>query len=551
MIKNILLLTKISTKNLLEKFQLWDKTKKRINKKSIYVWLLLIVLVAITYLSIQILDILKEYGQMDIFLNAILAIIMIIILMQNIISCMNILYFSKDIDYFLAFPIKTKELLMSRIQTMLNIAYITEGILLLIPLIMYGLATIAGYGYYISIIFVCLLLPVFPIGIVTLFFLIVMALKKQIKHKNLFQSVITLLFISIVIIFEVLFIRSIVNSNANYEEITNKLAYILEILNNTLVVINPLINILEKSNILINILKILGVNVVLYFIIIAIGNKVYIKNILKTKNYSKLKKQEMPDLNKVCNVQSPTKAYIKNEFKGLVGNTTFFLQMVYPAIITIVMIIMIAILLGIVAMIKNQELYDFLSGLSLSSEGIVIIIGIAQILFSFSNISITAISRQGENAVFMKYIPISLYKQFFMKNIPQIFVNTVMSIVLVLAVKMIFSSVSWLNIICILPVCVIVGILNSCLMLIVDIKRPLIHWNSEIEVFKQNGNKIFQYVWTIIVVLVLMYAYNIIKDLGVYWVCLIMFVIFALLLFILDRVVRKQIKKDIFYKNIM
>ena len=37
MIKNIILLTKVSTRNFLENFQIFDKDKKTVNKKSMYV----------------------------------------------------------------------------------------------------------------------------------------------------------------------------------------------------------------------------------------------------------------------------------------------------------------------------------------------------------------------------------------------------------------------------------------------------------------------------------------------------------------------------------
>ena len=88
-------------------------------------------------------------------------------------------------------------------------------------------------------------------------------------------------------------------------------------------------------------------------------------------------------------------------------------------------------------------------------------------------------------------------------------------------------------------------------MLIVDIKRPILNWNSEIDVFKQNGNKIFQYVWTIIVVVILMYITRAFKDLDLYLGIFVTFIIFVSLLVIVDIFVRKQIKKNKLFKNII
>ena len=101
MIKNIILLTKISTRNFLQNLNLLDRKTKRINKKSMYVWLLIVVILAITFVSNEILNMLEDYGQMSIFLNILFTIAIIIMFMQTIIASMNILYFSKDLEYFL------------------------------------------------------------------------------------------------------------------------------------------------------------------------------------------------------------------------------------------------------------------------------------------------------------------------------------------------------------------------------------------------------------------------------------------------------------------
>ena len=551
MIKNIILLTKISTRNAFEKFRIFDKNKKTINKKSIYVWLILVVLIAITYLSNEILNILEDYRQTNIFLDGIFTIIMIIMFMQIIISCMNILYFSKDVEYFLMFPIKTKELLLSRICTMLNISYLTEGIFLLIPLILYGISTMASYTYYVAAIIAILLLPMFPVILVSIVFLIIMKFKKQIKNKNQFQMIVTVLFIGIIFLLEILFIRGIISPNVNYQEMESGLETIFTNINASMLVVNPLINILEKNNVLINIFKVLGIYAIMYIILICIGNKVYINNILKTKGYIKSKIKKKVDLEKSCKLQKVSKAYIKNDFKNLFGNTTFFMQIMYPICMTMITILVIAFAFRFVSMASNQELYDFIAGLHLTVEGVCVIIALAQILFSFINISISAISRQGKSAIFMKYIPIDLYKQVWLKNMPQSIISTMISIVLLIAIKIVFISVTWLNVLCLLPICIIIGILNSYIMLVVDIKRPIMNWNTEIEVLKQNGNKVFQYVWTIVVILSLMYSYNIFENVNIYIAILILSIVFTLVLWIFNIYVKKQIKNNKLFKNII
>lgn len=88
-------------------------------------------------------------------------------------------------------------------------------------------------------------------------------------------------------------------------------------------------------------------------------------------------------------------------------------------------------------------------------------------------------------------------------------------------------------------------------MLIVDIKRPILNWKAEVEVFKQNGNKIFQYVWTIAVVVILMYIRKTCETVNLYIGFLAVFIVFALILFIVDKYVRKGIKNNKLFKNVI
>ena len=88
-------------------------------------------------------------------------------------------------------------------------------------------------------------------------------------------------------------------------------------------------------------------------------------------------------------------------------------------------------------------------------------------------------------------------------------------------------------------------------MLIVDIKRPILNWKAEIDVFKQNGNKIFQYVWTITVVVILMYIKRLFENINLYIAILATFIIFTVIFIIINIYVKKQINKNKLFKKII
>lgn len=551
MIKNIISLTKISARNLLENYDLVKKGQNKLNRKSVYFWLILIVIVAITLISNKIIDILQDANQLEVFPGILMALVTVIMFMQTILLSINVLYFSKDIESLLPLAIKSEELLISKMNTILTILYGTELIFTFIPLILYGVSAGMGIGYYISEIVVLVLFPIFPATTITLISLIVMKFIKKIKHKNAFQIIITLLFVIIIVVVEVLSINWIMAQQNNYAEIGVSIKSIADNINKTLFVGEPLVSILQQQNIWINLLKVLGIYAILIFLLILIGKKIYIKNILKLTAYNKSKVIKKVDFDTQCKPESVYKAYMKNEFNNLLKNAIFFMQTIFPVCMTVISLIFLAIYFKIGIIDKIQELSDLLVGLNLNMEGVCIILGLAQILYSLVSISITSISRMGKNAIFMKFIPVNLYKQFLIKNIPQILINIILLFIILISAKIFFPLISIVDLICIFVLGVVLSILNSYLMLIVDIKRPILNWKAEVEVFKQNDNKIFQYVWTIVVVVILMYIRKVCETANLYVGFLAIFIVFSLILFIVDKYVRKAIKNNKLFKNVI
>lgn len=551
MVKNIILLTKISARNLLENYDLLKRGENRLNKKSIYLWLVLIVLVVITLLSNQVIDMLQDIGQVEIFPNILISLVTIIMFMQTIIVSINVLYFSKDIESVLSLPIKSEELLISKINTILTILYSTEIIFALIPLILYGISNIMGISYYITMLIVLILLPILPVMVITLIALLVMKFIRNIKHKNAFQIFITLIFIVMIIVAEVLAVNWLTLNQEDYSQIGINLKTLADNINKSFVVVDPLVLILHQQNILINLIKVITAYLVLVILVIFIGKKTYLKNILKIMAYNKNKVIKKVNYDSQCKQKSVYKSYIKNEFDNLFKNAIFFMQTIYPVCMTLISLIFLATYFKLGIVDKVAELSEMLTDLHLNIEGVCIILIIAQVLYSLVSISITSLSRMGKNAIFIKFIPVDFYKQFLMKNIPQIIVNVILLLVVLICAKVFFSLITVFELLFIFVLGVSLSVLNSYLMLIVDIKRPTLNWSAEIDVFKQNGNKVFQYVWTITVVVILMYIRKACETVNLYIGFLAIFVVFALILFIVDRYVRKGIKNNKLFKNVI
>ena len=118
---------------------------------------------------------------------------------------------------------------------------------------------------------------------------------------------------------------------------------------------------------------------------------------------------------------------------------------------------------------------------------ISLILFIIQLSFVFNNMSITAISREGKNAILMKCIPINYYTQFKMKVVLGIIIN-MFSTAIVIAIFYGITKISLLYLFVVIVLATLLNISENYLMLILDLKRPNLDWSAESEAIKQSKN---------------------------------------------------------------
>ena len=153
---------------------------------------------------------------------------------------------------------------------------------------------------------------------------------------------------------------------------------------------------------------------------------------------------------------------------------------------------------------SNGQTIDF-ANMFINKTSIYIGIGILcviQFFLMFIYISVTAISRDGQNASFMKYIPVKYMKQIDYKVMPNIIMTSIMSIITVIIAGILIKA-DILYLLLILITSIIMGVFQSYVLIIVDLKKPKLEWNSEYAVVKQNMNLIWSVVISLISITVL------------------------------------------------
>lgn len=550
--KKIISLTNVFIKEYYQSLPIFDTSNKKFDKKSIFFWLLAIVFFGVSYVSYEIIKFLKDIGQQQIFLNLFFPILLAFLTFQSILACANIFFFSKDIENVLYMPIKSENMLIAKLSTMLFMLYVSEGILAVAPLALYGMLTSANFLYYFWAIIIIAIFPILIAVIIGILTLIIMRFAKFVRNKEIFQIIITILLIAVIFGVEYVATNELFSIQSN-DQALNRVIDIserMEGINKYFLIINPIIKILSNASSFQSILYFLQIilyNIIGISIFILIGKVTYLKDILKNMvSIGKIKKKNKKiNLNKNIQSKGVAKAYILKEIKLLIRQPAFFMQCIFPVISLLItaIIIIVGIYPVVMQAMQDEQVKSAIEKITFNTEVICDILIVLQVLFSISNISLTAISREGKNAVVIKYIPVEFYKQFIYKNIPQFVLNLLITIVVLGLICYVIPGINVIYMIAIFLIATVINIINCYLMLIVDLRRPNLDWISEDAVVKRSDNKLFQYALMIVNILLLLYIATIFKEIDLIVGLIIELAFFTIIFIVIDRCVKKWQKK--------
>ena len=519
--KKVIKLTKIFLKNSFSNMdaQMGVSAKSK-SKFLLYGLLFLYFAGLIIFLSYNLLAGLIQIQQEEIFIGMILFMIFGLAIVQTIFSSINVLYFTKDSEYLLPLPLKPYQIILARTNVMLISEYLIIFLVGCIPLIMYGILTGAGIVYYITMLLAVILVPILPVLLISIIVMGIMSFAKLTKNRNKFQLLATALLLVIVVALSV-------STSSMQDDLTNEeMAQMLVEANGTIEMIKGyiptvdyLIEALTTNNLVttvIEVLKTIAITAISFVVYMLISQKIYFKGLVgnlfgggtaRTKKGIKQKEYKNSKL---------YKSYVGKEFKSLARNPVFLMQCLIPAILIPIIMVIIT-YTGISSDGMGFEQINQMVGQMPTNTFMIacIILGVIQFFTMFIYIAITAVSRDGENAVFMKYIPVTLYKQYIYKIIPNIIMYMV-SIAITLGITEYILHLPIITLILLFVVSTIMGVLQSIVMIIIDLKRPKLNWDSEYAVAKQNLNLIFPMLFSMLNIGIMIGAVALLKNINVY-----------------------------------
>lgn len=486
-------LTKILLKSSFNK-NVQDKSSKKskISMTILVALAIIYVLGVLGYLCYEIINSLESMKQEQAFLGICLISSIGVTFIRTIFTALNVLYFSKDIEFLLPLPIKPIKIVLAKFNVMLISEYITELITLVIPFVIYGYVTNANCIFYIHSLLVFLFLPIIPMLISIGIIVVIMKFTKFLNNKDIVQYL--TVFLTIALVIGVQFINTSSSNQVTTFMIANKFIeinglvdifsqYFFTLKQGIYAIINP------GVEGLLNIFFLAIESIIAYIAVAYLVSKVYIQSAVSaTFSGVKSKKRKNNKFNK----QKISISYIKKEWKILFRNPVFFLQCVLPSILfPLIFSIPLYRTISISGTQEIEIIKQTILEVSQNSMGIGIILLIINFMYMFNFISVTAISRDGENAIFMKYIPIDLHKQCKYKVVPSIILNMIPLIYVIAIIKFLVPEILNITIIEVFILGLICNILISYLSILIDLLRPKIHWTSEYSVVKQNMNMLF------------------------------------------------------------
>lgn len=398
----------------------------------------------------------------------------------------SVFYFSKDSETLLALPIKPETILASKFVVCLIYEY-AFSLAVCLPLFAAYLNQVAvSWQFYIFALLVALTLPIYPLILSSIISMLVMRFVPFFKNRDRFNMIGGMLSVGLALAFSMF-----MNSESMQTADPQKLLYLILEGNNSLIsmfsYLFPSVPFAATALVdgdFISILIYLVILVVAMIVFILMGKYFYFKGAIGfNETGSNRKKLSDKDLRKTSQRRNKLHTYMMKEFKLIFRTPVYFLNCIgSSAIMPILFIIM---------YYSGASDMDLSMMEYVSFEGTLpyaILIGLAGgILFANMNlISATAISREGSNVMFMKYIPMEFKAQLHAKANCGIIVSILSMLIMIIIGYIIFPYLPFYDyVVCFLS-SLITCILGNYIGIMIDMAHPKLVWEQEAAAVKQN-----------------------------------------------------------------
>lgn len=430
-------------------------------------------------------------GMQDALLRLILYMSSLIVLFFAFFYVMSVFYFSSDIENYLYLPVKPGSLVLAKFFMVLFYEIMTSFFLFYPSLIAFGIADHQGPIYYIISLLSLIFLPVAPLAIGGILCMLLMRFSKIFQNKDRFT-----LFSSMVSIGLAIGLSSFLQ-NMNTSS-TGELPPLFREegpLFTTLSVIFPTVTFMSRGILgtpfafILNLGITLLISGVILLLFSKVGEAFYIDGAKGLKE-SGVKRVALTErqLEGSLKKRSVLLAIASKEMKMLLRTPVYFMNCILLTIILPLFFLLPLFLDSDLSQVSGEM--NLVEMIRLSIPPAMVTVGIIAAMGFYAGInmiSATAITREGANFSFMKYIPVSYRTQIFAKMIPSFLVEALGLLIIFVPLLIILQP----N-----PLAVIIGLIGGSLlalmlnliMITIDVQKPVLNWTTEQKAVKQNFN---------------------------------------------------------------
>jgi len=487
---NYIALTVVSLKNTFSMFD--GKGKKSAIRKFLPLLLgvaLLPTLFSIYMLAGETLKILIPINQSGVIVGLLLMGLAMTIFLFAIFLVPSVYYFSKDIETLLALPLNPQTIVASKFTVTVLYEYLTMAFISIPVLAAYIQHMNPSFIFYPIMIVVLLLLPIVPLIFASVLIMLVMWLIPFAKNRDFFNFLSGFFALAMALGINFLSTSSTqMSQNAMIELLMKGNDSLLNIFRIAIPNISFGIQALIKTD-LVQLFIYIVIVIAIAAAFLLLASFIYFRGAIGVNETSANRRNLKSAAYKRSTVAGNVIiTYALKELKLLIRTPIYFMNCV-STIILMPVILLFSLKAGgsefttVIAMIPWNEpaitKYLLAGGFAL---------GLA--ISSLNLITPTAISREGQNVYFMKYIPVSYFDQMQAKVISGMVIS-VLGIMFMLFPAAYIVKAPIVLVLMMFGTSLLSAIFMNYLGMIVDIIRPKLVWEQEQSAVKQNLNAAF------------------------------------------------------------
>ena len=392
----------------------------------------------------------------------------------------SVYYFGEDIETLLRLPLKPQEIIASKLVQCVIYEYLFV-FLLGAPLMV---AYFVSFGFsIITLLFfllVSVLLPLYPLILCSIIVMFLMRFTPFFKNRDRFQLIGG--FVGVILGLGLSLGLNQIFQPHSQSEIIYMFVSGDHSLSTIFTCLFPTIPFASKAIVehnLFDLLIFIGLQIITIYIFLCLAKGLYFKGVIGIQQTS-AKKTSLKKAKQQVSI--PFISLLKKEIIILIKTPTYALNCV-----GMIVIFPISLLFGL---FSGGDLdFSYFSNVTFTRlEGLMMIIGLCCGLFfaSFNQTSSTALSREGSNYVFMKYIPIPYRTQFLAKVSTGIIFSSIMLIITFIIFFYIFPYLPIHYNLLLIFTSFLSTIWFNFIALMIDFLFPKLHWDTEAEAVKQN-----------------------------------------------------------------